>query len=266
MVFVVSLVVVVFPSARELVWVFAAWSIGAGAACLLGVLRVLRLDKGVLSVPIDWRWIASGVKIAFPLLIASLAIRGLFTFDRYWVESVAGYEVLGAYVLYIGIATSIISIIDAGVVVYLYPQVVAAAKANDGGAFVGNMKKLFVNIVVVTAVLVGGALLINRPVLSWIGKDVYMEHLYLLKWLLLAVTIYALSIVPHVGLYARHQDKTILYSQLFGLAVFFCGVLLGASQYGVAAVPWSLCISFASILIWKSIAYQVVGGCKGISA
>lgn len=254
------------PELRKLEWVFLAWSIGAGAACLLGFLRILRFDKGALSTPIDWGWIGRGIKVAIPLFVASLAIRGLFIFDRYWVESVAGLEVLGAYVLFMGIATSVISFLDAGVVVFLYPQVVAAAKANDASAFGESMKKLFVNIVVSVIVLVGGALLISRPVLGWIGKDVYMEHFHLLKWLLLATTVYSLSLVPHFGLYARRQDKTILYSQLFGLMVFFCGMLWGVPQYGVVAVPWSLCLSFLSILIWKSIAYQVMDDFKEISA
>lgn len=253
------------PEARKLAWVFGAWSLGVGGACFLGFLRILQLDKGALSVPVDWRWIGRGVKIAIPLLVASLAIRGLFTFDRYWVENVAGLDVLGAYVLFVGIATSVVSFLDAGVVVFLYPQVVAAAKANDAGAFDKGMKKLFISVLVVLIVLVGAALLVSRPVLGWVGRNIYIDNFYLLKWLLLAVTIYTLSMVPHVGLYARRQDKAILYSQLLGFVIFFCGVLWGAPQYGVIAIPWSLCLSFLSILIWKFAAYRWVRDFKDVS-
>jgi O-antigen/teichoic acid export membrane protein len=232
------------PETRKLEWVLGAWCIGAGLGCLLGGARILSLNKAALRSKVDWQWIGKGLRLAIPLLIASLAIRGVFTFDRYWVESIVGLDVLGVYVLFIGIATSIVSFLDAGVVVFLYPKIVAAAKVGDDKAFCDGMKKLFSDILLVTLVLVGLALVVSRPILAWIDKDIYMENLYLLKWLFLAIVLYAASMVPHVGLYAHGQDRAILFSQLCGLAVFCLGVYWGASSYGVVMVPWALCLSF----------------------
>lgn len=250
------------PSTRSLEWVFGVWSFGVGLACLLGFSRVIALDRCALSTPINWSWIGRGVKVAMPLLVASLAIRGLFVFDRYWVESVAGLEVLAAYILFIGIASAVISFLDAGVIVFSYPKIVAAAKANDLKLFNDGMRGLFVKVLLAIVILVVGALLVSRPVLFWIGKGTYVDNFYLLEWLLLATALYALSMVPHVGLYAWHQDKVILYSQLFGLLIFFLGVFWGAPEYGVVAIPWALCLSFFCILVWKFIAFQVLCGFK----
>lgn len=251
--------------ARNLDFVFLAWSIGAGAACALGVARVLKLDKSTWNRKCDWRWILRGVKIAFPLLIASLAIRGLFTFDRYWIESAVGLDVLGAYVLFVGIAFSIVSFLDAGVIAFLYPKVVAAAKENDEKKFKKNMKELAVTLVLATVTMAAFALFFSPFVLSWIGKEIYLDNLYLLQWLLLAIIIYAASMAPHVGLYAKHHDKAILYSQVLGLLVFLIGCFIGIPMFGAIAVVWAMCVSFLVILVWKVAVYQKVCGFSSVS-
>lgn len=251
--------------ARNLEFVFLVWSVGAGAACALGVAKILQLDKSSWSGKIDWRWILRGVKIAFPLLIASLAIRGLFTFDRYWVESAVGLDVLGAYVLFVGIAFSIVSFLDAGVLAFLYPRVVASAKESDERKFKKNMKELAVTLVLATVVMAAIVLLFSPFVLGWIGKEIYLDNFYLLQWLLLAVIIYAASMAPHVGLYAKHCDKAILYSQALGLLVFFIGCFIGVPIFGAIAVVWAMCMSFLVILVWKSAVYQKVCGFSSVS-
>lgn len=244
--------------ARNLEFVFLAWSVGAGTACALGAARILQLDKSTWNRKVDWRWILRGVKIAFPLLIASLAIRGLFTFDRYFVESAVGLDVLGAYVLFVGIAFSIVSFLDAGVIAFLYPKVVAAAKENDERKFKKNMKELTVTLVLATVAMAVFALLFSPFVLGWIGKEVYLDNFYILRWLLLAVIVYAASMVPHVGLYAKHYDKAILYSQVLGLLVFFIGCFIGIPMFGAIAVVWAMCVSFLVILVWKVAVYLKV--------
>lgn len=247
-------------SVRNLDFVFMAWTIGAGIACALGMSRILLLDKSTWSKKVNWRWILRGVKVAFPLLVASLAIRGLFTFDRYWVESSVGLDILGAYVLFAGIAFSILSFLDAGVIAFLYPKVVAAAKENDELKFKKNMMELAVTLVLASVAMAIFALLISPYVLNWIGKEVYIDNLYLLQWLLLGVVIYAASMAPHIGLYAKHYDKTILYSQVVGLLVFFVGCLVGVPMFGAIAVVLAMCLSFFVILVWKIVVYQMVCG------
>lgn len=245
---------------RNLDFVFMAWTIGAGVACALGLSRILLLDKSTWSKKVNWRWILRGVKVAFPLLVASLAIRGLFTFDRYWIESSVGLDILGAYVLFAGIAFSILSFLDAGVIAFLYPRVVAAAKENDEQKFKKNMMELAVTLVLASVAMAIFALLISPYVLSWIGKEVYVDNLYLLQWLLLGVVIYAASMAPHIGLYAKHYDRTILYSQVVGLLVFSVGCLVGVPMFGAIAVVLAMCLSFFVILVWKIVVYQMVCG------
>jgi len=237
---------------RQLEFILAGWVIGAFSACALSLLKLRSLDRLALCLPIDWRWMRRGVKVAAPLLVASLAVRGIFTFDRYWVESVTNLEVLGAYVLFISMAVAVLSFLDAGVVVFFYPKLVAAAKAKEFAVFRQVMRSFSVNIIVVTAFLVVSCWAIANPLLAWVGNDIYIQYLYLLHWLLLAITFYSLSMVPHVALYAFDKDKAITYSQLAALVAFLIVAYLYSDAYGAQAIAWAICAAFGIMLVWKA--------------
>ena len=81
----------------------------------------------------------------------------------------------------------------------------------------------------------------------------------------MAVIVYAASMAPHVGLYAKHHDKAILYSQILALLVFFVGCFIGIPMFGAIAVVWAMCVSFFVILVWKIAVYQKVCGFSSVS-
>lgn len=237
---------------RQLDFILGGWTLGAASACILSLLKLWGLDRVALSSQIDWRWMRRGVKVAAPLLVASLAVRGVFTFDRYWVEYVTNLEVLGAYVLFISMAVAVLSFLDAGVVVFFYPKLVAAAKAKEFSIFRQVMRSFSVNIIVVTAFLVICCWVVANPLLVWVGNDIYIQYLYLLHWLLLAITFYSLSMIPHVALYAFDKDKAITYSQVAALVSFLIVAYLYSDAYGAQAIAWAICTAFGIMLVWKA--------------
>lgn len=246
------------PEARNLDFMFGAWTICACFACALAVIKLLSFDNKCLRAPIDWVWIKSGIKVALPLLAASLAVRGMFTFDRYFVENITSLDVLGPYVLFIGIATAILSFLDAGVIVFFYPKLVSFAKAEDYYGFKKCVKGLTLNIVVVTFILAFICFLISEPLLRLLDKPLYIENLFLLYWLLIGVIIYALSTIPHLGLYSFGKDKPIFLSQVVGFFVFLAVSYCGGNYWGVIIIPWAMCLAFSVILVWKLISYHLM--------
>jgi len=252
------------PGARTLSFCLGAWALGAFLACAVAFKKLYSFDKSSLRSPIDGQWIARGIKIALPLLVASLAIRGIFTFDRYWVESLSGLEVLGPYVLFVGMAMAILSFLDAGVIVFFYPRLVASAKLDDPSVFRADMKKLTVNVIGTTLIFVLACGLVAPIILHWLGNPLYDEHLYLLYWLLIAISIYAFSMIPHLGLYAHGRDRHIFLSQFSAFFIFLAVAYLGQDYIGVLVIPVSMCIAFGVILAWKLIAFRLAGfsACK----
>lgn len=243
------------PESRSLDFVLGAWTLGSLAALLLGLWRIWKLQIGGWRKSVDWRWIGKGVKIAIPLLIATLALRGVFTLDRYWLEALAGLEVLGAYVLFMGIGNALISFLDAGVFAFSYPRLITAHSLQDSAAFRQGLRKLLIQTLVLSAAFAVIALLLIGPLLQWLNKPLYLEQQNLFPWILLATLLYAIGMVPHYALYAQGHDRPIIRSHIASLLLFIPATWLFSLYWPLLAVPLGLCAAFMLILLWKSWAF-----------
>lgn len=248
-----------FPIQRNLDFVFAMWLIGGSLACLLAASRLRTLDRAALTKPINWAWIRRGVRVAAPFVLATLSLRALSTVDRYWIESLSGLEVLAAYVLFAGISNVILSFLDAAVLTFLYPALIAAAGKGDQVEFATLMKRLTKQTLVVTVGLSMLVLALTYPLLVWLNKPVYTQYLSLFYWTVLATVLNALSMIPHYGLYARHRDKSIIASHLGALPIFLLAVYLLTAWFGASAVPVAMAIAFLFLLVCKTVLFRLCG-------
>lgn len=244
-----------WPETRSLGNVFLAWLCGASAACLLGTLGLCRLDRVSLRRNVDWSWIRQGIQVAFPFVVATLAVRGVFTLDRYWVREVAGVEVLAAYVLFAGVANAVMAFLEAGVFVFLYPKLILAVTRNDRNDFRRGIRVLLYQTLGVTLVFGVLAALLTHPVLAWLGKPVYETKIPLLYILLVAAAINAASMVPHYGLYAMSHDRHIIGSHILTLLVFVLLAYTLTRWTVVYGVPLALCGALGCMLVYKTIAF-----------
>lgn len=184
-----------------------------------------------------------------------MALRGLNTFDRYWVEAIGGLQPLAAYVLFVGVANAIRAFLDAGVFIFGYPGLIRAARSGEELAFRAGMRNLAWQALLVTAGLAIAALVLIGPLLAWIDRPVYREHVGLLYWTILGVVLYAAGMVFHYGIYAHNSDAAIVRSHLTGLGIFVVSVEVLRPWLNVVAVPVSVCVAYASILIWKALTF-----------
>lgn len=242
-------------SMRNLKFVLAAWILGGGLALFLAMWRIVRMRTGGWRQRVDWHWIAQGIKVALPLLVATLAVRGIFTFDRYWLESTAGLEVLGAYVLFLGLANAMGAFLEAGVFAFIYPELIKAYQQADTAAFRIGMRRLWQQTVALIAVFslvaIGGIGIL----LNWLDRPLYHEYVGLFPWVLLAIALYQLSMIAHYGLYAQRHDRTIIGSHIAALLVFVPVTWLLLNHWSALAVPIGMCAAFSLMLAWKIIAY-----------
>jgi len=245
------------PETRTVEFVLSVWLVGVLLACLLGVLRISMLVPSWRRGQIDLAWLINGLKIALPFFVASIAVRGIATFDRFFVERVGGLEILGVYVLFIGVTTAVISFLDAGVVDFSYPKLIATARTKNAVLFVDEMRKTRNDVLALGGLLIGCCGLSAHLIIAALEKDIYIENIYILYWLLFATAFNALSIIPHLGLYALNKDQAIVHSQVFGFVVFLLVFFILSIFFGLIAVLFALCISWASILAWKFAAYQI---------
>lgn len=180
-----------------------------------------------------------------------MSFRALPTFDGYTVEALAGQEFLGVYVLYIGMAMTVISVVDSGVFFFLYPKLVAAQRRGEQAEVRKLMQELAWSALTVRFMIGLMVGLLAPWVFAWIGKPLYVQHLHVLWLLLLMTLIYALGMVVHFGLYARGADKTIVVAHISSFLVFFAALGLMARPFSLEATALALIVAFAWMGTYK---------------
>lgn len=247
------------PVQRSLDFVLAAWAIGVFVSCLLGASRLRGFDRASLQRAIDWAWIRKGIRVALPFVLATLSLRALYTVDRYWIEALGGLEQLAAYVLFVGIANAIMSFLDAAVFTFAYPALIASAGKADRPTFDRQMRRLGQHTLAVALGLSIAAVVCAGPLIDWLDRPSYAQHFSLLYWTVLAAALFGISMIPHYGLYARREDRTIVFSHLASLPIFLLGALVLIPLIGVAAVPAAMCLAFLFLLLAKLLAFKRCG-------
>ncbi len=244
-----------FPDYRCLETILSMWLVGTLLACLIGGVYIYRYDKISVFRNIDWYWIRKGVLLAFPMLIASVAIRGIFTFDRFFIESIAGLEWLGVYVLFANMASAVQSFLDTIVITFSFPKLTSLAGAGRIDEFKKEMWAFSLKVIVTTLILSLSCWLLGNILLGWLSDTAYLEHVNMLGALLLATIVFCFSLIPHMGLYALREDKHIIYSQVVALIVFILLSWASIQIGNVMLIPLSMTISFIFLLAWKGFFY-----------
>lgn len=239
---------------RNLETVFFCWSIG-GFVALIFSLRILLKSSMFHWCAADWRWIKKGVIIAFPMFVAMLFMNSLTTLDKYWLASLQGKEVLGAYVLFGAMAASLVSFLDAGVFSFLYPKMIKAASDQDYQKLSILVKKVGWQTLAFSLFFSLFLLMVISPFLSFLNKPSYKENYEIFYLMLLAIFFNAISYIFHYALYSLKKDKDILSSHIFGFFVFILGTFVVSKWSSLYAVPIGLLLAYFSVLCIKAIVY-----------
>lgn len=240
---------------RQLQAVMVCWLAAGVIAALLGILKIRQLRMGGWNLPVNWAWVKKGAMVSLAFLLATLALRGVQTVDRYWLQSLTSIEVVGAYVLFLSIAGTLMVFLDAGVFAFAYPELIALHHQQQHAQAHRKVKQLLVYILLAAVAFSAISWLLLPYLLQWINKPLYTESMELYPWLLLATVINALGMAPHYALYAQDRDRIIIGSHIAAMVVFAIAVWLLAQILPALAVPLGLVIFFTVILVIKVAAY-----------
>ena len=240
---------------RQLQAVMACWLTAGVIAALLGVRKIRQLGMGGWRLPVNWIWVRKGVAVSLAFLMATLALRGVQTIDRYWVQSLSNTETVGAYVLFLSIAGTLMVFLDAGVFAFAYPELIALFHKQQHAQAHRKVKQLLMYVLLAAAVFSVISWLLLPYLLQWINKPLYMQNIGLYPWLLLGTVINALGMAPHYALYAQGRDKVIIGSHIGAMPVFALAVWSFGQTIPALAVPVGLVIFFTVIFLSKAVAY-----------
>lgn len=245
------------PDARSLELVMGLWTTAGLLAAFLAIWRLRQLGTSGWGKPVDWAWVKKGIVLSLAFLIGTLALRGVQTFDRYWLERLAGIEAVGAYVLLFGIASTLIIFLESALFSFSCPVLIKLSHEGEYRQAQKTVNRLFLQTVSIALIFGLTSWLALPYLLLWIGSEVYINSMNLYPWLLVAITMNAVSMVPHYALYARGTDKPIIYSHLVSIVIFLAVTWFFSKTNPTFAVPIGLNSAFAVILIWKTAAYLI---------
>lgn len=248
---ILSVVIPMEQQLRSLNTVWIAWFIGGAVAVGYGFFRVSRMKLGGWERRADFSWVISGVKIALPFLLATIALRSILTLDRYLIEVTSGLELLGVYVFFMGISMSLLSFLESAVFSFYYPTMIQSHAAGDAGQFREVLWRMVWQSSFVIVFFLIVALTIIRWLLHLIGHAIYVEEITIFRWVLAAVTLFSMSMIPHYGLYSQGFDRPIIYSHIFGLLAFLVAFIVGMYEYPERSVMIALIFAFAFIFAFK---------------
>lgn len=252
------------PELHGLTPIWAGWSVGVAISIAIGIYGVLTvIGSRPAKCTADWRWVIRGLKVAAQFLLGTLALRGLFTFDRYFLDLYVGKSAVGVYSFFMSIANSMQSFTDAGVLSRLYPRIVATYRTGQYDDYRRYLKKMAFGIILLFVGFSFGLYLTIQPMLYYIGRQVYAEQASILWILLASMGFYCLGMVPHYALYAQSADQPIVISHLLSVLLFITAsifltptcetvgmalsVLVGTISLGIIKLIFSLRKEFRSI-------------------
>ncbi len=245
------------PQARNLDILMLLWCISGIGAALLALHQLRKLGMGGWHDAINWRWIRQGIAVSTAFLLATLALRGMQTFDRYWIEALGGLEAVAAYTLFFSLTGALLAFLDAGVFAFAYPSMIKHAHERNFTQLRIKTRQILQTTVLLCVGFTIVSLMVTPYLLQWIGKTSYAAHIDMFYWLLLGNSLNAIGMVPHYALYGCSKDKAIIHSHLAALFVFITATWLLSDLSGLMAVPQGLACAFFTILIWKSAAYYI---------
>jgi O-antigen/teichoic acid export membrane protein len=235
--YVVALTLWRSPSARTLELVFGSWAAGAGVSVVLSLWYLRDLPWRGLQ-PIDWGWLRRGLAVSTPLLLGSLAYRGIALFERSWLGHVDGEGSLGVFGFYATIAGALTVLAESGIGNVLYPKLLKAWNHGDAAAYRAARRRLWLAF--------AGFLIVGIPS-SWIGLRLVVGHLghpeyaanfdtYLV--LLAAATATVAGSAAQYDLWTRGHDRMMIGASVAGLIVAVVLGLLLIPRSGLLGAAW----------------------------
>lgn len=212
---------------------------------------------------LDIFWIKEGIKVSAFFFIGTICLRGIFYFDKILLQTFVGFELIGVYVFYFGIAAAIQSFVDILVVSRYFPDLMKQINLDlKAGDMVSsrNLLEQFKKKIIVTGFILS---MISIPacyiVTTILNKTDYINNYSLYLTLLLSNIIFLASMPYHYFLYAVKRDSLLVIINAVTFFVFLVMSFLLISinsNLGVYAIIISVIVAYMSSLLIKFKAYK----------
>ena len=193
------------------------------------------------------------MKNALLFFAGTLALRGIFIADKYFLKINIGDAAVGVYVFFMGMSSAILSFIEAGVVAQQYPKIVAAYNRGEYSEYKSKMKRMAKEILFAVVVLSIGAIGLIYPVLEFVGKSIYWQKIEIYWVLVVFNCAMCFGHIAYFPLYVRRLDVKILISNYVGLLCVLVSLVVLTPKLAALGVALSMVLSMVSISLTQTV-------------
>ena len=237
---------------RNIEWILYSWLFSSVFSVVIAMYLLRFVGwKNVFCQPLELKWIIKGVKLAFPMLLSTLAIKTVFTMDKYSLEYIGGLSLLGVYAVYIGICNAFLSFMDAAVFQFRYPKLVKYKNSNQPELFLLEVKRLVLSVFGYMTFILLALFLVSDLVFSYLNKPEYLKHISIYWLLIWAHVLLVISYIPHYVLFAMKKDKWLLFAHFLALLTFLCLIEILNIESALERIAMALLGSMAVAFIVK---------------
>lgn len=256
-IFFIVIVFLLFENSRKLEFLFFSWIFFDAFAIAYVINQLIKNGVSFHNVFFDWRWVLKGVKVSLLFFIGTLCLRGVSTFDRYYISEFLSYEKTAIYVLFSGLSGALQIILDAGVFTFLYPRLISSFNDGDFKKFNAILKKIIFSVILISFSFSLALYSSIDVFLNLINKNIYRDNIEILWYCLLCNIIWAFSMIFHYPIYAFNKDRVIFFSHATGLVTFLVVLGLNMGSNSLVIVPLAVAFSFSIVLFIKAIFFFV---------
>jgi len=227
-------------------------------ALIMGLYKFRQLN--ILSwkgLPLKLDWLYQGIKTSFPFLIISIAQLVIDFSDRYLIDYYLGKSDVGIYSFFYGIVNVPINLITNVLVAQYYSKILNNYKFEtvQSERTKVNMAFLKQNLLF-GLIMSAGCLICIHPLLNFVGKQELIGHLPLFYLMLAQVLLFSIQIVVQTVLYAKHQDRLLLYSAIGGSVTNVGLNIFLIPWFGVYGATTSTLLAMSFILVSRIILFK----------
>lgn len=236
----------------NLINILYAWIFGGLLGLIFGFYIVYTYNVSGWAEKVNLSWVKKGILISLPLLIGTLCMRGVFTFDRYWLKVYYDVSYLAAYSFFGSFTTVVPTIVDSLVFTYSYPKLISLFHNKEMKEYRAEIVKMTIAACILTVlssiILYIATILFIRVM----GLDFYQERKGILVLMFVAAVFSCISMVPHYILYSQGKDKFIYWNHIILFFVFMVSLVVLSPLYDGYIVPVCVLIFYVFMLFLKS--------------
>lgn len=224
------------------------WMMFSFFTVLLGLFLIRDYLVNVDYKNFNFRKMKNNLLRALPFFITALFFVLSQNVDRFTLKSIIDSESVGVFFFLASLASVLLLVVTYGVNVFLAPHAINAFRNNSYGAY-GEIKKTFMwqtLIFALVAILV--AIMLFDPLLSFVGKDDYIDNKNIFYVMLASNFMLLFSEFTNLDMYVRNMDREMMYASIGGLSLAIINSVVFVSFMGVLGA--AVAAFFSVLCLW----------------